>query len=489
MAYKYGERYQLPLFADSIDNNIAEDDPVRAYDVFIDALDIEELGIKIDENKVGNSEYYPITMLKLLTYAYSYGWRSSRKIERALHHNLSFIWLTGGLKPDFKTISEFRRKNKPVIKKVLKKCVRICIDLDLIEGNTLFVDGTKIRANASRNKSYTKEKYEKLILKIDERIDEILNECEDVDHEEKDRKSLVKMKKELVNKKELKIRIQSILKEYEEEGHKTKDGVEKKKNLTDPDCKNMRSVQGSHASYNIQSVVDAKNRLIVNMAATSDPLDVDQFTQQITEAENIMESECITACGDAGYSNVDNLEAIDSRGTTKVIVPSKKQALHNEEKPFNKNEFSYNDESNCYFCPMGKKLKFKGYQKDGKQLVYVIEDSRICRNCQHYGRCTSSKSGRRIIRLKNEKLKEKLEKQYEQQDSQEIYKERKCTVEHPFGHIKRNLGMIAFLLRGIEGAQAEISLSATCFNITRMITIFGSVQNFINIIKKIKVKS
>ena len=103
-------------------------------------------------------------MLKILIYSYSYGWQSSRKIERALNHNISFIWLAGGIKPDHKTIAEFRRKNKKEIQKILGQSARMCIELELIEGNILFVDGTKIRANAGRGKNYTKEKTIKIYM-------------------------------------------------------------------------------------------------------------------------------------------------------------------------------------------------------------------------------------------------------------------------------------------------------------------------------------
>ena len=116
---------------------------MRAYDAFVESVELADLGIEIDEHQVGNSEYDPRAMLKLLVYGYSYGIKESRKLERATHHNLSFIWLMGGLKPDHKTSAEFRRQHKEALKKVLKQCVRMCIELDLIAGNVLFVDGTK----------------------------------------------------------------------------------------------------------------------------------------------------------------------------------------------------------------------------------------------------------------------------------------------------------------------------------------------------------
>ena len=178
MAYRYGNRNQINLFPESMEDYIAPDDPVRAYDAFIGALDFRDLGITLDPNKVGNSEYHPHAMLKLLVYGYSYGIRSSRKLERACHHNLSFIWLTSGLMPDHKTIAEFRRKNKEALANVLKQCARICIKLNLIEGNTLFLDGTKIRANASIKNTWTREKAQRALKHIDKRIKDILTQCD-----------------------------------------------------------------------------------------------------------------------------------------------------------------------------------------------------------------------------------------------------------------------------------------------------------------------
>jgi transposase len=174
MAYRYGNRFQMSLLPKSIEEYIAENDPVRAYDAFMEALDFNQLGIEINSNKVGNSPYDPKAMLKLLVYGYSYGVKSSRQLERGTYHNISFIWLMGGLKPDHKTIAEFRRNHKKAIKKVLKQCARMCIELDLIAGNVLFVDGTKIRANASSARTHDKAWYEEQLKGIESRIERLL---------------------------------------------------------------------------------------------------------------------------------------------------------------------------------------------------------------------------------------------------------------------------------------------------------------------------
>lgn len=189
----------------------------------------------LDLHKVGSPEYYPKAMLKLLLYGYSYRFRSSRKLERATYHNVSFIWLIGGLKPDHKTIAEFRRKNKAVLKDVLKTCAWLCIRLGLIAGNTLFVDGSKVRANASIKNTWTKEKCQRALGKIDSHIEAILSECDATDEYEQSQSSLVKMRKELKNKKALKAKVETILEELQEENKKSI-------NTTDSECTSISSL-------------------------------------------------------------------------------------------------------------------------------------------------------------------------------------------------------------------------------------------------------
>lgn len=465
MAYRCGDRYQMDLMPPSLEDYVSSDNPVRAYDAFVEALDFHELGIEINPDKVGNSQYDPRSMFKLLVYGYSYGVKSSRKLERECHHNLAFIWLMGGLRPDHKTIAEFRRNNKKALQKVLRQCARMCIKLDLIAGNILFVDGTKIRANAGRRRSHKRAYYEQLLTDIESRIEQLLAQCEAADQSEEETPSYVSMNKELSKSEHLKERIKQVLVAFKEEDRK-------QINQTDPDCAIMHSVQGSHASYNVQSVVDEKHGLIVHADATNATSDVNQFARQIEEANSLFSTPCQVACADAGYANTDELEKIDQQGI-KVIVPSQRQALHEEESPFSKSHFTYNKEQDVYICPEGHMLRYHGTHKRKDKRYYRIVDKKLCLGCKYYGQCTKSRHGRNIARLRNEEVKLRLEAQYLEESSQEIYAKRKTKAEHPFGHIKSNLKTDGFLLRQKDGVQAETSLLATCFNLARMITIFG----------------
>jgi len=464
MAYRYGDRKQRILFPQSIDEYIPNEAPVRAYDAFVDALDFGRLGIKIEPDRVGCPQYNPRIMLKLLVYGYSYGARSSRKLERETHYNLSFIWLTSGLKPDHKTIAEFRRNNKSALKEVLRQCARFCVKLDLIEGNTLFVDGTKIRANASIKNSWTKERCSRHLKKIDKRIKEILSECESVDEKEKNQPSLVRMKEELKGQEALKSRVKKILNELKTEEKKST-------NTTDTDCTKTHGRQGSHAGYNVQSVVDEKHGLIVSSDVVNENNDLHQFADQVEQANKTLEKKCQTACADSGYSDIDQLDKVDQQGI-KVVVPSPRQASRKEPGPFDKYKFKYDADNDCYICPEGHILTYRCTLIERRRKDYLGKPS-VCRQCRHFGVCTKSKLGRKITRLLKEQLKEKLEAQYEQPRSQAIYELRKQKVELPFGHIKRNLNVDSFLLRGSEGVKAEASILASCFNIARMISIIG----------------
>ena len=465
MAHRYGERQQTMLFPPSIEDYISQDDPVRVYDAFVEALDWDSLKILCDRKKKGCPQYDPKTMLKVLIYGYSYGIRSSRKLERALHHNLSFIWLAGGLKPDDRTIARFRRQNTDALKQVLKQCARLCIKLNLIAGNTLFVDGTKLRANANIDNTRTPEGCKETLAKIDQRIDELLSECEQIDQSEKDQCSLVKLQEELTHKEQLKEKVQATLDILVSEDLK-------RINTTDPDCARMHGRQGSHAGFNAQLVVDEQHGLIVNCDVVNENNDLNQFANQINQANKTLDEPCMNAVGDAGYSSGNDLAKIAEQGIN-VIVPTPQQTSHKEPGPFDKSKFQYVPEADYYICPEGNRLNKRGTHYERRATEYSAGRD-VCMNCCHFGVCTKNKTnGRGIQRYETEEIREKIAALYEDPSSKEIFSRRKETAELPFGHIKRNLGAGYFLLRGFDGVRAEMSLLSSCFNVVRLIGILG----------------
>jgi transposase len=466
MPFIYGDRNQMDLIPQSIEDMVSPDDPVRAYDAIVGKIfaEISRKNIYLPA-KTGAPGYDPETMLKVLVYSYSYGIKSSRKIERALYHNLSYIWLSGGLKPDHWTIANFRKENSDLIKNTMKTCVKMCIKLNLIEGNVLFVDGSKFRANASISNTWTQKRCAEAIAKAQERIDRLIEECDKIDKDEKSCESFVKLQKKLCNEKS---RLEAISKVWDELKTSDKESI----NSVDSDSVKAKGRQGTHASYNVQLVTDGKNGLIVSAEAISAGTDYNQFTKQMNNAEEILEKKIETGCADAGYSSVDDLENIEKQ--MNVVVPSSRQM--NEEREgkssrFEKSEFCYCDHIDRYLCPNDRTLWPETVKENGDKIYRA--KAKVCFNCKDYGRCTNSQTGRSITRLRNEEVKERIEANYARKENKEIYARRKEVSELPFGHMKRNLEAGQFLLRGLKKVNTETSLLATCFNVARMITLLG----------------
>jgi transposase len=462
MAYVRGERQQTQLFPSSLEDYVGPEDPVRVYDAFVDQLDFNDLGIVLDEEQVGPPEFDPEAMLKLLVYGYAYGIRSSRKLERALHHNVSFMWLMGGLKPDHKTIARFRRDHREGLKQALKQCVRLCLKLGLIEGNTLFVDGTKIRANAGMRESWSAERCARVLKEAEGRIEKILRECETVDAAEEAKDSLVRVPGDLAEAQALREKVQTIYKELQ--------GSSKSSfNTTDPDCRHVQGRQGTHAGYNVQAVVDDKHGLIVQSDVVGDVNDRHQLENQTSQANAVLGKPCQTVCADAGYDHNKNWKDLEARGIAVVVKPNDQGPAG----PFTKDQFRFDAERDCYVCPVGHLLTYRSTDTRSQHRVYSITCAKLCRNCVHHTACTKDWSGRKIVRMPFEEIRPIVLARYQSAAGQAIYACRKSKVEHPFGHIKRNLGVQAFLLRRFAGVRAEAALFATCFNIARMMTIVG----------------
>lgn len=481
MALRKGDRSRQRTFLpNAVEDYVSEEDPVRVYDEFVEMLDFKELKIDLNEKRVGNSSYDPKSMLKLLVYGYSYGWKSSRKLERATKHNLSFMWLMGNLQPDHKTISRFRKDNQESLHKVLVQCARLCKELKMIEGNILFLDGSKVRGNASINQTKTEKGLEKELERLNEKVEKLLSDIEKIDKSEENLS--VNLGKELNSVEKRKTKVKEAL-------SKLKESEKTSINVTDNECVKIKGRQGTHAGYNTQMTVDEKNGLIVNANVVDTSNDLGHFTSEIMSANEILGEDCEVACADAGYFDIDDLKDMKDKDIM-VVVPNKKQAAHKpkEQVKFDKENFKYDIENDKYICPAGKELKFKRRREDRKVKEYIIEKRSYCKNCIHFGDCTSSKSGRTLTVSFYEEDKENLAKVYESEKGKEIYKLRKSKVELPFGHIKRNLNGWLLLLRGKTGANAEMAINATCFNVTRLIRLLGGVRPLIDKFKEIKGK-
>jgi hypothetical protein len=220
--------------------------------------------------------------------------------------------------------------------------------------------------------------------------------------------------------------------------------------------------------------------LIVTLDGTQAGNDLNQLSPQIHLAEEVLEKTCDTVCADAGYSSIDDLEILVSENKI-VIVPSAKQAGDGKTvKAFSKEQFIYDPKQDIYICPNGKELYLSTKKEGLRVLDYRMKNINDCLTCEHFGKCTTAKQGRSIRRSIHENIKDDLHHLYDSEKGQRVYSKRKMLAELQFGHLKRNLGAGAFLLRGLSGINAELGILGTCFNVARMMTLLGGVRPMID---------
>jgi hypothetical protein len=342
--------------------------------------------------------------------------------------------------------------------------MRVCLKLGLIEGNTLFVDGTKIRANAGMRESWSAERCERVLKEAEGRIEKILRECDTVDAAEEAKDSWVRVPGDLAEAKAkaLREKVKAIYKELQ--------GSDKTSfNTTDPDCRHVQGRQGTHAGYNVQSVVDDKHGLIVQSDVVGDVNDRHQLAEQTEQANSLLGKPCRTVCADAGYDHNASWKKLEEQGIAVVVKPNDQGPSG----PFTKDQFRFDAQRDCYVCPVGNILTYRSTDRRTQHRRYSITSAKLCRGCVHFRACTKEWAGRTIVRMPFEEIRPTVQARYQSVEGQAIYARRQSKVEHPFGHIKRNLGVQAFLLRSFMGVRAEAALLAACFNIARMMTLVG----------------
>ena len=449
----------------------------------INELNFKDLGIELEPFKGGPDEYDPKTMLKIIVYGYANSQRASRKLELACHRDISFIWLTGGLAPDYRTIARFRKDNLEAIRQVLRQIVRLCIKWDLIEGNALFIDSTAMEANASTRKTFTPESCPERLAKLDAYIDKLLKETDQLDKEQQDQASLVKVNEELLDLQKIRADIQAVKKELEEKSLT-------ELNTTDPDCVKVKTAGRLRAGYKAQTATDGKHGLIVNTDVLASSTDANKLSGQIDSAADVLGHAPEVVASDSGYCSAPDVAKIDA--ATTVVMPTQQQ-IDKERcdqqdpslKAFAKEAFVYDAANDTYTCPAKEKLVFKFSSTDaaGNSVKnYRTQERGVCQQCPHFGVCTKDeRQGRKITRGEFEYIREQLKSTYESPLGQDIYQKRKIFCELPFAHIKHNGGIRRFLLRGLAGVNAEFALLAAGYNITRMITILGVMGIFAKI--------
>ena len=443
-AGKSREQISIRCLEDMVDL----DSPARQIDKVVDECDTGYF-VKSMPKQTGCPPFNPKDMLKLLIYGMDKGVNSTRKLARECRINVEAMWLLNELKPDSTTIRNFRRENAESLIQFYNEYTKTLYEKGYIDGKIVAIDGTKIRANNSKRNNFTGNKLDRHIEYIDKRLAEYLNEVDKNDRVEEleERKAKYKSFKE---------RIQS--------------GEVTEVSTTDSDSRLMRQGNnGIDVSYNVQAAVDGKHKLVAGIIVTNEPNDQGQLSKVASSVKENLGLKEMTVAADKGYYKIEDFkDCRDNNITTIVAKPEEKKAY---KEIFNKTDFQYDKENDCYRCPAGEVLKF--YNEDEKGFRRY-RNLGACRNCKLKGHCSKS-DYRTVCRHKHAEYAEQNDLDFK--NNYDIYKQRQELCEHPFGTVKRTMGIRQFLTRGLVNVSAEAALIFLCYNLKRLRSIQANNPN------------
>jgi transposase len=459
------DRSQTLLLPESLDDYVGPENPVRFIEAFVGGLDLAAAGFtRVQSKETGRPGYAPADLLKLYIYGYLNRVRSSRRLEAETHRNVEVIWLLRHLKPDFKTIADFRRDNRNAFRPVFRQFVLLCRQLDLFGRELLAVDGTRIKAVNNKDRNFTRASLTEFIKLADAKLGDYLQRLDTSDAAEQAAGgSRVKnLAEKIAAVRDRRTRCQEMLAELDRTG-------EDQISLTDPDSRAMAAHTHVAVGYNVQVAVDAKHKLIVEQQVTNQVVDMGLLTETAEPAKEILGVERIAVVADRGYFKIDDIEACERAGM-EPYVPRPQRGPSVRAGLFRKDEFQYDPKSDTVICPGDQRLQpySSSVLRGLKKINYV--NKQACRDCPLRSRCTNN-SFRSVSRMENEAVLDRMQERLAKRP--EILQQRRETVEHPFGTIKQWMNQGAFLMRGLDKVRGEFSLTALAYNLRRVLNIVG----------------
>ena len=489
--FKTGEsRDQASFLPARIEDYVEPNNPVRAIESFVCALDLAALGFRHAERgaeAMGQPPYDPADLLKLYLYGYINQIRSSRRLEREASRNLELIWLLRNLKPGYRTIANFRKENWKALKAANRNFVLLARQLGLVGGSVVAIDGSFFHGDASKASIFTRKRLAEQIARLDKEIEAYGKSLEANDAAEA-KEPRTDRTDGGGDGSDLGARVSALMAQRSRAAadlDRLEESGKTQLSKTDPDARLLvKSGQGI-AGYNVQIAVDDKHKLIVASEVVNDSSDVGQLHAMAKAAKDELEAEVLQALADEGYYSSLELKACEDDGIKAYVpVPQGNGQLEKKGR-FRLKDFSYEAAADAYRCPAGKLLhpmKGRFQNTSGRTEIRYASSTTICRRCRLRARCLSSKASRRTIgRWEQEDVLERH--RVRMQGADELMRRRSAIVEHPFGTLKCRAGYRHFLVRGFNKVRGEWSLMALCYNFTRVLNILG-LERFVARIAK-----
>ena len=464
-------RDQGTFFPDHLEDWIDDENVVRVIDAFVEELDLRALGFDFAE-ATGRPGYHPSLLLKLYIYGYLNRVQSSRRLERETLRNVEVMWLLGRLSPDHKTIADFRKDNGEAICKVCAQFVELCRHLGLLATASVAIDGSKFKAVNNRDRNFTKAKMERRKKQIEESISRYLNQLDSADRQEPSEaitSRVTRLKEKIGKLKEEMARLKALEKQMLAT-------ADEQISLTDPDARSMAtSGRGSGVvGYNVQAAVETEHHLIIAhdvIQSGSDRASLAPMANKAKEALGVDELEVVA---DRGYFSAEQILECSQANVT-ATLPKPMTTGMQAKGQFGKPDFRYVCDDDVYICPAGQTLSFISHKRQANGINLRRYTTEACKYCALKARCTSS-TERVVTRWEHEHLLDDVQRRLD--ENPQAMRQRRETVEHPFGPIqvvdgKMRLGATHFLMKRLKNVRTEIALSVLAYNLTRVINILG----------------
>jgi transposase len=453
------DRAQAVLFATRLEECVAAGAAVRVIDAFVAGLDVRGLGFeRAEAARTGRPGYQPRDLLGLYIYGYLNEVRSSRRLERECGRNVELMWLLGRLRPDFKTIADFRRDQGKALVAVCRAFVLFCRDQGLFAARLVALDGSKVRAAASSRRIMDAKNIAEQQARIEVGIAAYLEQLDAADAQEPDEADAAATEAALLSLRKRQAELQALAQQLT---------IEERTTVVDgePEARQMGiGPSRKPPAYNAQLVVDTETGLIVHHEVTTEATDNRLLYPMARAAKESLGVDSLTVVADAGYSNGTDAAACETDGITPCVPRNRSVNNQGDGMLFDRSMFVYEADEDRYRCPAGEVLLRKTYSQRDHSTTYQARD---CTGCALKERCTLAVR-RTVTRHEHEDALERMEARVKADP--DLMHARWCSAEHPFGTIKRMSGA-RFLTRGLNKVRTEFALSVLAYNVIRMLNL------------------
>ena len=456
------------LFLTSLSEFVSDDSWARVVELFVEAMPIEEFGFMHSRlNKEGNVPYHPKDMFKLYLYGYRHGIRSANQLARACKINMEVKWLLKGLEPSARKINYFRSNNTQAIKRAHEYFIRLLKQWELVDGKTMVIDGTKIRAQNGKRNNYNSKKIKRHLKHVEGNIEQYLEQLTPLENKAKKSKSDNKKINQLKDKIRYNEQKKEQYQELEKEIENSEDGQVSKVDMDARAVGGKRT--GIHVGYNMQTTVDAKHKLIVDVFSGR-VNDCHELGKGAQRAKGLLGMDTFDILADTGYYTGSELKKCEDLTVTPYVCPKRPKEYRKD--GYGKADFIYDAALDTYLCPQNQQLKTDGkhHRRTDRDEVKIYT-SPACNTCTKQTICSPHGRRRRIERSVYQSNKDENDKRLAA--SPAYYQLRQQMVEHVFGTLKRSWGITHAMVRGKEKVENEFTLAAICYNLTRMVNVLG----------------